>query len=109
VDLLRLPLKEKVNMATEVSENSKFVLSLKSLAAIIAIVASFIGMYYSLSMEIEAAKKLPVVTIPDPEITRQELDLKLELISTTVMGNAEKLDKIETQVEKIEERVYELK
>jgi hypothetical protein len=96
-------------MATEVSENSKFVLSLKSLAAIIAIVASFIGMYYSLSMEIEAAKKLPVVTIPDPEITRQELDLKLELISTTVMGNAEKLDKIETQVEKIEERVYELK
>ena len=106
---MRLPLKEKVNMATEVSENSKFVLSLKSLAAIIAIVASFIGMYYSLSMEIEAAKKLPVVTIPDPEITRQELDLKLELISTTVMGNAEKLDKIETQVEKIEERVYELK
>jgi|TARA_R100000482_G_scaffold98427_1_gene42380 hypothetical protein len=96
-------------MATEVSENSKFVLSLKSLAAIIAIVASFIGMYYSLSMEIEAAKKLPVVTIPDPEITRQELDLKLELISTTVMGNADKLDKIETQVEKIEERVYELK
>lgn len=109
MDLLRLPLKEKVNMATEVSENSKFVLSLKSLAAIIAIVASFIGMYYSLSMEIEAAKKLPLVTIPDPEITRQELDLKLELISTTVMGNAEKLDKIETQVEKIEERVYELK
>jgi len=96
-------------MATEVSENSKFVLSLKSLAAIIVIVASFIGMYYSLSMEIEAAKELPVVTIPDPEITRQELDLKLELISTTVMGNAEKLDKIETQVEKIEERVYELK
>ena len=106
---MHLPLKEKVNMATEVSENSKFVLSLKSLAAIIAIVASFIGMYYSLSMEIEAAKKLPVVTIPDPEITRQELDLILELISTTVMGNAEKLDKIETQVEKIEERVYELK
>ena len=109
MDLLHLPLKEKVNMATEVSENSKFVLSLKSLAAIIAIVASFIGMYYSLSMEIEAAKKLPVVTIPDPEIIRQELDLKLELISTTVMSNADKLDKIETQVEKIEERVYELK
>ena len=106
---MHLPQKEKVNMATEVSENSKFVLSLKSLAAIIAIVASFIGMYYSLSMEIEAAKKLPLVTIPDPEITRQELDLKLELISTTVMGNADKLDKIETQVEKIEERVYELK
>jgi len=96
-------------MATEVSENSKFILSIKSIGAIIAIVASFIGMYYSLSMEIQSAKELPIVEIPEPEITRQELDLKLELISTTVMGNAEKLDKIETQVEKIEERVYELK
>ena len=95
--------------ATEVSENSKFILSLKSIGAIIVLVANFIGMYYSLSMEIEAAKELPKVVIPDPEITRQELDLKLELISTTVMSNADKLDKIETQVEKIEERVYELK
>ena len=96
-------------MATEVSENSKFTLSLKSIGILLTMVASFIGMYYSLSMEIEAAKELPKVEIPDPEITRQELDLKLELISTTVMSNAEKLGKIETQVEKIEERVYELK
>jgi xanthine/uracil permease len=96
-------------MATEVSENSKFTLSLKSIGILLTIVASFIGMYYSLSMEIQEAKELPKVEIPDPEITRQELDLKLELISTTVMSNAEKLGKIETQVEKIEERVYELK
>ena len=96
-------------MATEVSENSKFTLSLKSIGVLLTMVATLIGMYYSLSMEIEAAKELPKVEIPDPEITRQELDLKLELISTTVMSNAEKLGKIETQVEKIEERVYELK
>jgi hydrogenase maturation factor HypF (carbamoyltransferase family) len=96
-------------MAKEISEDSKFVLSLKSIGAIIAIVASFIGMYYSLSMEIEAAKELPVVEIPDPEITATEFQLKIDLISNTVMNNAEKLDKIETQVEKIEERVYELK
>jgi hypothetical protein len=96
-------------MAKEISEDSKFLLSIKSIVGIVVLASSFIGMYYSLSMEIEAAKELPKVEIPDPEITRQELDLKLELISTTVMGNAEKLDKIETQVEKIEERVYELK
>ena len=92
-------------MATEVSENSKFTLSLKSIGILLTMVASFIGMYYSLSMEIQEAKELPKVEIPDPEITRQELDLKLELISTTVMSNAEKLGKIETQVEKREERV----
>jgi len=96
-------------MATEVSENSKFTLSLKSIGILLTMVATLIGMYYSLSMEIQEAKELPKVVIPDPEITRQELDLKLELISTTVMSNAEKLGKIETQVEKIEERVYELK
>jgi len=55
-------------------------------------------------MEIAQAKELPA-----SEITRSELDLKLELISKTVMSNADKLEKIETQVEKIEERVYELK
>ena len=96
-------------MATEVSENSKFILSLKSIIGIVVLASSLIGGYYSLSMEIQEAKELPKVVIPDPEITRQELDLKLELISTTVMSNAEKLGKIETQVEKIEERVYELK
>ena len=96
-------------MATEVSENSKFILSLKSIIGIVVLASSLIGGYYSLSMEIQEAKELPLVVIPDPEITRQELYLKLELISTTVMSNAEKLGKIETQVEKIEERVYELK
>ena len=96
-------------MATEVTENSKFILSLKSIIGIVVLASSLIGGYYSLSMEIQEAKELPKVEIPDPEITRQELDLKLELISRTVMSNAEKLGKIETQVEKIEERVYELK
>ena len=96
-------------MATEVSENSKFVLSKKSIVAIIAVVASFIGMYYSLSMDIQKAMELPVIEIPEPEVTATEFGLRIDLITQTVMSNAEKLDKIETQVEKIEERVYELK
>ena len=96
-------------MATEVSENSKFTLSLKSIGILLTMVASFIGMYYSLSMEIQQAKELPVIEIPEPEVTATEFGLRIDLITQTVMSNAEKLDKIETQVEKIEERVYELK
>ena len=91
-------------MATEVSESSKFTLSLKSIIAIVVLVSSLVGQYWVLSNEIELAKRLP-----ESEISRSELDLKLELISKTVMSNAEKLGKIENQVEKIEERVYELK
>ena len=91
-------------MATEVSESSKFTLSLKSIIAIVVLVSSLVGQYWVLSNEIELAKRLP-----ESEISRSELDLKLELISKTVMSNAEKLGKIENQVEKIEERVYKLK
>ena len=91
-------------MATEISENTKLQLNLKTIIAIIVLVSSFVGQYYVLSNEIELAKPLP-----ESEISRSELDLKLELISKTVMSNAEKLNKMESTVEKIEERVYELK
>ena len=91
-------------MATEISENTKLQLNLKTIIAIIVLVSSFVGQYYVLSNEIELAKRLP-----ESEISRSELDLKLELISKTVMSNAEKLNKMESTVEKIEERVYELK
>ena len=91
-------------MATEISEGSKFTLSLKSIIAIVLVTSSFVGQYAVLSNEIEEAKRLP-----QSEISRSELDLKLELISKTVMSNAEKLGKMESTVDKIEERVYELK
>ena len=91
-------------MATEISEGSKFTLSLKSIIAIVLVTSSFVGQYAVLSNEIEEAKRLP-----QSEISRSELDLKLELISKTVMSNAEKLGKMENTVDKIEERVYELK
>tara|TARA_R100000664_G_scaffold26985_1_gene37410 strand:+ start:183 stop:461 length:279 start_codon:yes stop_codon:yes gene_type:complete len=87
-----------------VSENSKFTLSLKSIITIVIVTSGFVGQYYVLSNEIAEAKRLP-----ESEISRSELDLKLQLISKTVISNAEKLNKIETQIEKIEGRVYELK
>ncbi len=91
-------------MTKEISENSKFTLSIKSIIGIIVITTTFVGQFYVLSSSIEEAK-----TLPKQDISRQELDLKLELISKTVMSNATQLEKMGTQVEKIEERVYELK
>tara|TARA_R100000231_G_scaffold113812_1_gene84559 strand:+ start:463 stop:738 length:276 start_codon:yes stop_codon:yes gene_type:complete len=91
-------------MATEISENTKLQLNIKTIIAIIVLVSSFVGQYYVLSNEIELAKRLP-----ESEISRSELDLKLELISKTVIANADKLNKMENTVEKIEERVYQLK
>jgi len=104
VDLLRLPQKEKVKMAREVSEKTTFKLSVKTMIAGVIFISTLIGFYYSLAAQIEDAKQLP-----KSDITRTELDLKLDLISTTVMGNSEKLEKMDAQMDKLEERVFELK
>ena len=88
----------------EISESSKFTLSVKSIIAIVVVTSSFVGQFYILSNEIELAK-----TLPKSEVSRSELDLKLELISNTVINNATKLEIIETQIEKIDGRVYALK
>ena len=62
----------------EVSESSKFTLSLKSIIAIVVVTSSFVGQFYVLSNEIEEAKRLP-----ESEITKSEFELKLELISNS--------------------------
>ena len=91
-------------MTKEISQDSKVKLSVKTIIAAVVFISTLIGFYYSLASSIEEAKLLP-----KSDITRTELDLKLDLISTTVMGNSEKLEKMDAQMDKLEERVFELK
>ena len=91
-------------MATEISQDSKIKLSIKTIIVLVVFISTLIGFYYSLASQIEEAKE-----IPKSDITRSELDLKLDLISNTVMNNSTKLDKMDLQMDKLEERVFELK
>ena len=91
-------------MATEISQDSKVKLSIKTIIASVVFISTLIGFYYSLASQIEEAKQLP-----KSDITRSELDLKLDLISNTVINNSEKLKKMDLQMDKLEERVFELK
>ena len=91
-------------MATEISQDSKIKLSIKTIIVLVVFISTLIGFYYSLASQIEEAKELP-----KSDITRSELDLKLDLISNTVMNNSTKLDKMDLQMDKLEERVFELK
>tara|TARA_R100001143_G_C3313427_1_gene111268 strand:+ start:279 stop:554 length:276 start_codon:yes stop_codon:yes gene_type:complete len=91
-------------MATEISQDSKVKLSIKTIIASVVFISTLIGFYYSLASQIEEAKQLP-----KSDITRSELDLKLDLISNTVINNSEKLEKMDLQMDKLEERVFELK
>ena len=94
----------------ELSEESKFQVSLKTLGGIAMLIFAFVGMWFSLQASIDEAKELP--TLP---MSPQEITLKDELIRKTIMNletqqknQKEQLDKIENKIDKIDERLYNL-
>ena len=68
-------------MAKELSEDSKFNISIKTLISIGVGLSLAIGMYFTLQADIAEAKELPV-----PEVSRTEYDLKDQLIRETIMN-----------------------
>ena len=87
----------------ELSEDTKFQVSIKTMVAIGVALATLIGMYYTLQEEIEEAKKLP-----EPPISRTEYDLKDELIRESIMNTEDKVNENGDKLDKIEERLYDL-
>tara|TARA_R100000278_G_C5330000_1_gene114334 strand:+ start:40 stop:336 length:297 start_codon:yes stop_codon:yes gene_type:complete len=94
----------------ELSEESKFQVSLKTLGGIAMLIFAFVGMWFSLQASIAEAKELP--TLP---MSPQEITLKDELIRKTIMNletqqknQKEQLNKIEDKIDKIDERLYNL-
>ena len=67
-------------MATEVSKDSKFTLSLETAVSILVTVGMVIGMWFTLQADIEEAKELP-----EPEVGRTEYDLKDQMIRNTII------------------------
>jgi len=87
----------------ELSEDTKFQLSIKSLVGIAIGLATLIGMWFALQEDIEEAKLLP-----KPEVSRTEYDLKDQLIRESIMNTEEKVHENGSKLDKIEERLYEL-
>ena len=87
----------------ELSEDTKFQLSIKSLVGIAICLATLIGMWFALQEDIEEAKLLP-----KPEVSRTEYDLKDQLIRESIMNTEEKVNENGDKLDKIEERLYEL-
>ena len=91
-------------MAKEISENTVVGLSLKTIGAIIAGVGVISLGYFDLQAGIEEAKLLPPA-----EVGRMEYDLKDQLIRETIMNTQNDVGEIKTQLDKIEERLFEMK
>ena len=94
-------------MAKELNEDTGFRISIKTLGGIAALIAAMVGMWYSLQAEIAEAKELPVIEIPDPEVTRMEFDMKDQMIRQTIMTTQEDVKEIKKSIEKIVDKLYE--
>ena len=90
-------------MAKQIGEYNKVTLDLKTIGMIVTFVVMLAGMWFTLQADIAEAKELP-----EPVIDRIEYDLKDELIRQTIMDTQEDVDKILEEIEKIDERLYEI-
>ena len=90
-------------MAKEISEQTKVTLDLKTLGMIGTGIVMLVGMWFALQADIAEAKELP-----KPVIDRIEYDLKDELIRQTILDTQEDVEAMREQLEKIDERLYEL-
>ena len=90
-------------MAKQIGEDTKVTLDLKTLGMIGTGIAALVGMLFALQADIAEAKELPA-----PVIDRIEYDLKDELIRQTILDTQEDVESMKEQLDKIDERLYEL-
>ena len=94
-------------MAKELSEDSKVQISLKTLGGIAFLIATLVGMWFTLQADIAEAKELPKPLPPD--ITRMEYDMKDQLIRQTIMTTQEDVKEVKEDIKRIEEKIDKLR
>tara|TARA_Y100000361_G_C11148716_1_gene339701 strand:+ start:1606 stop:1890 length:285 start_codon:yes stop_codon:yes gene_type:complete len=90
-------------MATQLGEDTKITLDLKTIGILIVGAISLAAMYFTLQKEIDIAKELP-----EPTISRTEYDLKDQLIRETIMNTQDKVEENSKKLDKIDEKLYEI-
>ena len=91
-------------MAKELSEDTNVKVSLKTLGGIAVLIATLVGMWFTLQADIAEAKELPVS--PPSEVTRMEFDMKDQMIRQTILTTQEDVKEIKVTLEKIEDKLY---
>jgi len=91
-------------MAKELSEDTAVQLSLKTLGGVAFLIATLVGMWFTLQADINEAKELPVP--PPPDVTRMEFDMKDQMIRNTIITTQKDVEEIKGTLEKIEDKLY---
>ena len=79
-------------MAKELTEDSSFKVSIKTLVGIGAAMATVISMWFMLQADIAEAMELPAPLPPD--VTRMEFDMKDQMIRATIMETKKDVDEM---------------
>ena len=91
-------------MAKELNENTGFTVSIKTLIAIGAVISTVIGMWFVLQADITEAK-----TLPEPDVTRMEFDMKDQMIRQTIITTQEDVTEIKEDIKRIEVKIDQLR
>tara|TARA_B110000858_G_scaffold148415_1_gene168662 strand:+ start:256 stop:549 length:294 start_codon:yes stop_codon:yes gene_type:complete len=93
-------------MSKELNEESGFKVTVKSLASMGFVMATVIGMWFTLQADIAEAKDLPLP--PPSEVTRMEFDMKDQLIRQTIMTTQKDVEELTDDLKRIEEKLDQL-
>lgn len=94
-------------MAKELNEDTSLNVSIKTLGAIAAGIATVVGMWFALQADIEEAKLLPEPQAP--VISRMEFDMKDQLVRQTIMTTQEDVKEIKLQLDKLNDKIDRLR
>jgi|TARA_R100000030_G_scaffold100082_1_gene92353 hypothetical protein len=94
-------------MAKELNEDTGFKVSIKTLIGIAFAIATVVAMWYALQADIQEAKELPKP--PEPEVTRMEFDMKDQIVRQTIMTTQEDVKELKEDMDRIEEKIDNLK
>jgi|TARA_R100000081_G_C4703443_1_gene108872 hypothetical protein len=87
----------------EISEDSKFEVSLKTLGGISVLIFAFVGMWFTLQADIAEAKELPIA--PPPEVTKMEFDMKDKMIRQTILTTQEDVSEIKEDMKYLRNKI----
>ena len=91
----------------ELSEESKFEVSLKTLGGIGFLIATLVGMWFTLKADIDEAKLLPEP--PKPEVTQMEFKMKDEYIRASILKTEEDVKEIKDDIKYLREKMDNMK
>jgi hypothetical protein len=90
----------------EISEESKFEVSLKTLGGLAVLIFAFVGMWFTLQADIAEAKELPIP--PDPEVTKMEFEMKDKMVRQTILTTQEDVKEIKDDIKYLREKIDDM-